>query len=1626
MKRFMTKLGKALLGLSLALGSQTVLPTAHAAVVWESVGSFGFGAGTHNSLSLDNDGVPYVVYAASSAIFMKKYVSGSWQDVSTTATFAMRANDMVRLYFDHDNMPYMAFNNTGAGNKVEIDQLVSGEWKRVGNEGLSVANGYYQNLVFDSENQPYTAFTDFGQSTKTIVMTPVSGTWTNVGTLPWNNSTTSPSLAIASDDTLYVAFVDASDSNQVKVYQYSGGIWSMVGSSVGTGVNSNYTLKLKISSDDVPYVDFIDGAKSGKLTVKRYVNGSWETIGSAGFSPAADTFMGFDLDSSDVPYVAFGANSYKANVMRYVDGAWEYVGGADFLNDVNRITVAVNPDDNVYFHYKSTTSTNLGLYLAKLPLSSVKAVPGNGQAVLSFKHPTGATSVVVEQSSDGGGSWTTAATEALDGNSTGATVTGLTNGTSYEFRVNVTGGAKPGISNVATATPIAPLSDVAGMPGDGQATLTFTAPAGATSVIVEKSTDGGTTWTTATTSVALTASSTGATVTGLTNGTAYKLRVNVSGGSFPGISNVVDVTPPGTIFDLAATRGDGTVSLSFTAPIGASSVVAEQSDNGGTSWTTATTEALGAGSTSAIVTGLTNGTTYGFRLNVSGGMYQGLSNVVSAMPAAPLADVAATAGNTEAVLTFSAPTGATAVVVEQSTDGGATWNAATTDALNADSTGATITGLTNGTTYRFRVSVTGGAHEGLSNVADALPCLPIADLAATAGPGQAALTFSAASGATTVAVEQSTDGGTSWTTATTTVALSASSTGATVTGLMNGTSYKLRLSVTGGVNNGLSNEASVTPVAPITDLAATANDSQVQLTFTAAAGASSVIAEQSTDGGTSWTTATTDALTASSTSATVTGLTNGTTYKFRISVIGGANEGLSNIVDAKPTLAIGDLTATGGDSQAVLTFSAPTGATAVVVEQSTDGGTTWTAATTDALDADSTGATVTGLTNGTTYHFRVIVTGGAKEGESNVVSALPSIPLNDLTAVAGDASATLQFGAAIGATSVIVEKSADGGTTWTPATTSAALDADSTAAQVTGLVNGTAYLFRLKVAGGVHNGHSNAASATPIGTLGNLAAVPADASVNLNFGQATRAAAVVVEQSADGGTTWTQATTSDSLNASSTSATVTGLINGTAYQFRLHITGGAYDGLSNVVSSTPVARPRIPTKEIVPIVVDGGNNDSQLVNLTIERTTNPDGTKKDTVVYQADKAADSIGKAKELGRMKIRLVIPDSKDEVSELNVELPKATVEEIASGKVDFEIYTDNARIIVPQSSVSGLTDSLYFRLIPLKKEEERKAVEERAKKEEIVKQTNGEHAVQVVARPMTIETNLSSRSADVILPLRDVAIPSDPKEREKYLARLIVFIEHSDGERVIAKPTIVPYKDGGLGVMFTVTKFSTFTILAVDGDLASDLEEQSHQAYIHGYADGTFRPSVSVTRAEIAAMLTRLQLGTEKEAEAIGFEDVKPGHWAEKGIRHVTASGLMNGYSHKEFAPGKAITRGELAVVIARLLSLTDAGTANAADIGGHWAEKQIRLALQAGFMTVDTEGRFRPDDSLTRAEAVTVLNRVMKRGPLQGVTVPTWSDIPVGHWALAQIEEASLTHFFTTEADGKEYLKEREQD
>ena len=277
------------------------------------------------------------------------------------------------------------------------------------------------------------------------------------------------------------------------------------------------------------------------------------------------------------------------------------------------------------------------------------------------------------------------------------------------------------------------------------------------------------------------------------------------------------------------------------------------------------------------------------------------------------------------------------------------------------------------------------------------------------------------------------------------------------------------------------------------------------------------------------------------------------------------------------------------------------------------------------------------------------------------------------------------------------------------------------------------------------------------------------------------------------------------------------------------------------------------------------------------------------------------------------------------------------------------------------------------------------------------------------MTIETNYSGYRTRLTLPLPAAEWPAvrDQAEADLLRDRLAVYIEHSDGSRELVKGTL-RLNEGGrpAGIEFEVDRFSTFAVIR----LSDDEDTVLYEPYVSGYPDGTFRPSRQVTRAEMAVMLSRA-IGTRQAAAPKStlapYADVKPDHWAYEAIVRVRELGLMVGDTNGQFRPEAAVTRAEMAAIAMKWSGLQEQadGSSHFADTAGHWAQRIIARMESEGILLGYPDGTFRPNQPLVRAEAVRLMNTILARPLPDSSGAPAWPDVPAGHWARQEIESAS---------------------
>ncbi len=210
---------------------------------------------------------------------------------------------------------------------------------------------------------------------------------------------------------------------------------------------------------------------------------------------------------------------------------------------------------------------------------------------------------------------------------------------------------------------------------------------------------------------------------------------------------------------------------------------------------------------------------------------------------------------------------------------------------------------------------------------------------------------------------------------------------------------------------------------------------------------------------------------------------------------------------------------------------------------------------------------------------------------------------------------------------------------------------------------------------------------------------------------------------------------------------------------------------------------------------------------------------------------------------------------------------------------------------------------------------------------------------------------------------------------------------------------------------------------------LNTDDHYAYVMGYPDGTVQPGGYITRAEASTIFFRLLTDATREeywAVSNEYTDVKDGDWYNNAISTLSNAGIVSGYPDGTFRPNAPITRAEMSKIIA-LFAKLDKTNDRFTDIAGHWAEAYIRLAAGNGWIEGYPDGSFRPNQSITRAETVTMINRVLERVPseedhlLSERVMLTFPDCKSGQWFYIAIQEATNSHTYeraVTEKNGDE--------
>ena len=210
---------------------------------------------------------------------------------------------------------------------------------------------------------------------------------------------------------------------------------------------------------------------------------------------------------------------------------------------------------------------------------------------------------------------------------------------------------------------------------------------------------------------------------------------------------------------------------------------------------------------------------------------------------------------------------------------------------------------------------------------------------------------------------------------------------------------------------------------------------------------------------------------------------------------------------------------------------------------------------------------------------------------------------------------------------------------------------------------------------------------------------------------------------------------------------------------------------------------------------------------------------------------------------------------------------------------------------------------------------------------------------------------------------------------------------------------------------------------------LNGDDHYAYVVGYSDGTVRPNANISRAEVATIFFRLLKEKVRDGNLTAentFADVTDGQWHNKAISTMAKLGVVKGRNAKAFDPDVSITRAEFAAICARFNTKPVENSGSFSDISGHWAENEIKRAAAFGWISGYPDGTFRPDVRITRAEAMTMINRVLCRMP-QGESdlldsMVTWPDNKPFDWHYLAVQEATNSHDFNRQGEvGESWTK-----
>ena len=402
------------------------------------------------------------------------------------------------------------------------------------------------------------------------------------------------------------------------------------------------------------------------------------------------------------------------------------------------------------------------------------------------------------------------------------------------------------------------------------------------------------------------------------------------------------------------------------------------------------------------------------------------------------------------------------------------------------------------------------------------------------------------------------------------------------------------------------------------------------------------------------------------------------------------------------------------------------------------------------------------------------------------------------------------------------------------------------------------------------------------------------------------------------------------------------------------------------------------------------------------------------------------------GTVSIDDVLTYSVTVVNKGNVDLPSVVIHDSLVGDITFANIQKN--------TPTGVTKTYHYTVPADAGESVKNAVV--AKDKETIKDNGGDEVTVPVAKRYTVTTSIDShgtitptttydegKDATVSFTItgnyRINSVTVDGAAYQNYAwsntdNAYIIKFEKIAKNHTVAVTTKAPGGGGGGGG----SNRPKPPVVEIPDDVPTGLNGKDHYAYVVGYPDGMVYPQKNITRAEVATIFFRLLKDETREAnmtKSNGYNDMKDGAWYTCAVSTLSKMGIIKGYEDGSFKPDASISRAEFAAIAARFDPDGDKTPATFSDVSSHWAKDEISIAANHGWIKGYEDGSFKPDQKITRAETMTLVNRVLKRLPETKddlhKDMKTWPDNQnESAWFYLAVQEATNSHYQKLKKDG----------